>query len=75
MKKILSNNSLKNKTLKSRNDLSPLLKTYVHRFNNFCDEHNKKWWQMLSENEKTEIESFYGKSYFRKFDKTKVPVV
>ena len=69
MKKILNNNSLKNKILRERNDLSPLLKTYVHRYNTKSDEQNKKWWNLLSEDEKLEIENYYGISYFRKFDK------
>lgn len=68
--KILKNKCLSNKDLRKRTDLSPLLKTYVHRNTNYSDKSNSLWWGVLSEAEKLEIEIFYGESNLRKFENT-----
>lgn len=70
MKKILSNGSIRNKTLRERSDLSPLLKTYVHRTDVLSAQECGEWWNILSEIEKLEIERYYGESFLRMFDKT-----
>ncbi len=67
--KILKNKCLSNKDLRKRTDLSPLLKTYVHRNSNYSDESNSLWWSILQESEKLEIEILYGESHLRKFEK------
>lgn len=67
--KILKNKCLSNKNLRNRTDLSPILKTYVHRYSNDSEETFKLWWSILNESEKLEIEIFYGESHLRKFEK------
>lgn len=67
--KILKNKCLSNKELRKRTDLSPLLKTYVHRYTNDSEEILKIWRNILNEAEKLEIEMFYGESNLRKFEK------
>lgn len=61
MKKILSNNSIKNKTLRQRSDLSPLLKTYCHRYNEESNVKFKKWLKSLDAKDINEIRAYYGK--------------
>ena len=61
MKKILPNSSLRNRRLRERGDLSPLLKTYIHRWHYQSTQTFDKWVKMLSDKDKTEIEKSYGK--------------
>ncbi len=68
--KIVKNNSIANKHLRNRTDLSPLLKSYVYRTTTYSDKSNSLWWNALNEGEKLEIEICYGESFLRKFENT-----
>lgn len=56
MKKIISNSSIKNSTLRNRKDLSPLCKTAIHKYHNCSMDHFEKWAKLLSEEEKESID-------------------
>jgi hypothetical protein len=75
MKKILPNNSLKNKTLRERKDLSPLLKTYCHRYHYQSDKIFKKWMEMLTFKEKEKIYKYYGGDMDSSIEKITCPAI
>lgn len=52
MKKILPNSSIKNRTLRDRKDVSPLMKTCVHRWHNESCLSFDKWLCLLDKEEK-----------------------
>ncbi len=60
MVKILANSSLRNRTLRQRKDLSPLLKTHCHRYHYQSVKTYKKWQSMLSGSEIKQIADYYG---------------
>lgn len=58
MEKILTNSSLYGKTLRNRNDIPPLLKTAVHRFNNQSQKTFDAWLLLLTGGEKQTVLAF-----------------
>ena len=60
MKKILSKGSIRNKTLRNRKDLSPLLKTAIHRYHHNSVSDFDKWMEMLSEKERAIVKNRFG---------------
>lgn len=60
LKRILPNKSLRNSFLRQRTDLSPLLKTYVHRYHNDSDTKFNKWYfHVITQRQRDKIKDYY----------------
>ncbi len=59
MKKLLSNTSLKNRTLRIRSDLSQFEKTAIHRYHQQGESTWLKWYNMLTRNEQIEVQQIF----------------